>query len=527
MTGRMPRSVGLRLVLVLLCGGEVACGDAPSPPAAESTPTLTLVAPDAVTVQVGERVEVRVRANNPEGLPLVWRTELPPLAGMESAWAFAGTPDELVLRYDAAPGHEGDHSVGVVAQHGAWEAQTALGVRVRSAPTAPPVFVAETLTAVVDLERTSCVESTLRVTDADSNTIVFRAGADAPAGFSIAAAGPLAASIRWCPSEAQLATSLQWSVRIEADDGDHVVPAAWQVLFRRSPEPTCAGSPPQIAIVAPRKGEELAPSTEGTRIDVRASDDEGLPAPPLLLWTTAPVDELDAVDLGGFARATCVRDPSADDRYACMIPPFLSQGDAPAVVSIVATVTDDDDETGTTCDKTSDSALVRFVALPPAGDDEPPGCDEDCPPEPTCDAGGEHGTRTEARSVPEGALLDDVICARVPYYIVIDVASPSTLDLALVFASDVIDLELELQDEGGRVIAESVSLDDEAISHPVAAGRWYARVYGYGGDAGPFLFEWSTGPLRPCEGDEACNASERCVAVASGEGRGCASPRPE
>lgn len=367
LTRRVTRWLGVGISCLWIgCGddgavpGDVADTDTETGPG-DGLAILPLV---AVNATIGQVLTVRVDVNNPRGVALQWDVVMPTLPAVASTWAIAGTPAGAVFQYTPLPGHEGEHSATVTVSDGNQTAQQSLRISVSSAASAPPRFSDDSQGVLVDLSKTSCVDAKIRVLDDDSPSVAIRTAGEVPAGFTLERAGPLEALARWCPSPAQLDQALRWTIRLVADDGTTQTAQGWQVVFRLPGRTDCAGAAPVVEIVSPQKGETLD-ADDGYRVVVRATDAEGLREAPTLFWSLGPIADEDAPDLGTFQLAPCVN--VGTDTFQCRIPDVGLAAEQTAIVYAVASATDNDDATGTACDQTTDSELLRFVGTADAG----------------------------------------------------------------------------------------------------------------------------------------------------------------
>lgn len=328
--------------------------------------TLDLLPIEPVRVAAGEQLQVRVNANNPQSLPLQWTALMPDLPGVASTWDIAGTTDGALFQWTPLPSHVGEHVVNIEATDGQQTVAEVVRVSVTAGAGSAPRFDAGNQGLLVDLSLTSCAEATLTVTDPDSDAVVFSAADNAPAGLSVSRVGPRQMRLSWCPSQAQLDRSLRWSFDLIADDGTSATRLNYTIVFRRPQREGCDGTTPEIAIVSPQKGDELT-STDGYEVLIEASDREGLRQPPVLFWTTDTVADESAPALAAFQVANCTSVAGSTSQFVCVVPDLGLAPEQQAIVNALASVTDNDDESGSACDKTADTELTRFVALPSAG----------------------------------------------------------------------------------------------------------------------------------------------------------------
>jgi hypothetical protein len=383
----------LSLLLGLACAD---CGSDDSPETSAdvdaggindaNTGAIDILAVDPVTIRAGEQLQVRVTADNPESLPLTWNALMPDLPAVSSTWDIAGTADGALFQWTPLPSHVGEHVINIEATAGDLTVSEVLRVSVTTGVGGAPRFEAGNQGLLVDLSLTSCAETRLQATDPDSDAVAFSAGENAPVGLSVSRVGPLEMRLSWCPSQAQLDRSLRWTFDINADDGAAVTTLSYTIVFRRPQREGCSGEPPEIRIVSPAKGAELA-STDGYEVLIEASDTEGLRQAPVLFWTPDPVADESSPQLSDFQVSNCSAVSGTAGQFVCVVPDQgLSTGEQ-RVINALASVTDNDDESGSACDQTSDTDLTRFVALPAAT--EPPPLRDLCAP---CSASSQCGS---------------------------------------------------------------------------------------------------------------------------------------
>lgn len=124
------------------------------------------------------------------------------------------------------------------------------------------------------------------------------------------------------------------------------------------------------------------------------------------------------------------------------------------------------------------------------------------------DAGEPDDTRTTAR--PGGATFDGTVCPRDDDWIVVDVASASTLTAMIVFDATA-DLDLELYGPDGTVLGASRGTSDmETITVDVSAGRHTLRVFGYAGASSDYLGEATLVARTSCTSTLGCPTGTVC-----------------
>jgi len=135
------------------------------------------------------------------------------------------------------------------------------------------------------------------------------------------------------------------------------------------------------------------------------------------------------------------------------------------------------------------------------------------------DAGEDDDTRTTARAPAPDGNFDGTVCPSDDDYIRVNVTGPSTIAATIVFTPSVGDLDLELLDATGAVIASSNgATDTESITKDVNdVGTYVLRVFGFRDSRGDYLGDvhvtarTSCTTSNECPSDQVCGSSG-CVA---------------
>jgi hypothetical protein len=99
-------------------------------------------------------------------------------------------------------------------------------------------------------------------------------------------------------------------------------------------------------------------------------------------------------------------------------------------------------------------------------------------------------TLSDPRVVESGDAVDGTICPDDDDYIAFEVTGDAFVSFLLIFESDSIDLDVELYDEEGRVIATAATTGDEELEALIdAPGIYTLRIFGFLGDSGEYLGE--------------------------------------
>ncbi len=407
-------------------------------------------------------------------------------------------------------------------------------ITVEPADDAAPVFVQPGPGGTYDLSRNPCVAFNVEVRDNDSDEVTITAAADVPLGADpISSTGPKSAMFEWCPTQDQITASQRWAVRLSADDGEHPPTLLDHVIILRAQaKADCRGKPPTIEIVSPTQGERV-PGSPSFTVKINATDEGSIREAPILYYTmTRPDDFLDP-EIATFTGQTDAT--GAGPEYEATIPDLgLDPGDE-LTLYLVASVTDNDDESGTRCDHRTDTSVISFVAvgtdalgadcarcsgssrcssaicasgsngvsqcLPACA-----ACPEDCVQVTTvegltqqscapssCDSGPDctddalENNDSVATATPLGAGgRSATLCSPNVDFYKIDVPAGTRTQITLTGdASATADLDLMLMDGNGRVLQVSESYsNNEIIYHcSPSATTVYARVYAIGEQA--------------------------------------------
>ena len=96
----------------------------------------------------------------------------------------------------------------------------------------------------------------------------------------------------------------------------------------------------------------------------------------------------------------------------------------------------------------------------------------------------------DPRIVESGDSVDGTICPDDDDYIAFEVTAEAIVTFLLLFESETIDLDVELYDEDGRVIASAMTTGDEELEALIETpGIYTLRIFGFLGDSGEYLGE--------------------------------------
>lgn len=565
----MTRFAAIVVVALALSGATAACS---SDEGGQDPVVQTVASQD---VRVNETLRVSITADNPDGRALDWSWTGPDLPAMASVVRIAGDPGGAELEWTPLASHVGTHELVVTASWDGGTASTSVFVTVAPGADAAPVFLSPGAGGTFDLSRDPCVGVDIEVRDDDSAEVEIRAGSPLPDGSELFATGPRSGRFEWCPTPDQLDAATRWTIVLVADDGEHAPTTLSYVIVLRAPaREGCPGTAPVVDILAPEKGDRVASST-GYAVTIRVTDDQGLRDRPLLYFTTTePADE-DAPDLTTFEQTTCTAGDAADT-FTCRIPSLGLGADEDQIVWVVASATDNDDAEGATCDKTTDSETLRFVATGSASTTLIESC-EPCDSSDLCASGLCAFTRDGARCVPsctgecaagcvdatsaEGGIasacgVPDEVCGLAGATCDDDDREPnddadgaSTVDEDVLFGTicpgdedwfavpvtpgdevtvvvdgfdpEAGDLDLRVVDGAGGIIAvsEGVTGTETVTFCAATSGTRFAVVYGFLDDTNDYLFQVTSDAVDCCV-DDAFEEDDRAADARPVDGSG-------
>jgi hypothetical protein len=511
---------------LVVLAASAGCGEG------DTAPRLSPVAPRIVAVN--ETLTVDIVASNPSNLELHWSLTGPRLPGFDRVAMLRGDRSRAEFRWTPLASHVGVHEVTFVARSDLGLARTTATITVTPAADAAPVFVRPGAGGTFDLSRDPCVRFDVEVRDDDSPSVEIRPRSALPEGASLVPEGAKRARFGWCPTPDQVEASERWTLAFVADDGDHPpVPHDFVAVLRAGVRDHCPGAAPTIAFVSPGEGATVTASG-GFDVVVDAADAEGLREPPLLYYSDAAPDDLTEPDVTAFDQVLFAPDGA---RFRARVPLALATGES-RTVYLVASVTDNDDPTGTACDHRTDTPLrtITVVGGAPGGDAAvcapctgsvdcgsricaaaagggrclaacAGGCAAGtCAPTPTvdgpvvsacgdvaavCSAGGacvddsreDDDTRATAKPLV-GMLSGLTVCPDDDDWFRIDAPAGTRVDVTVSgFRHAEGDLDLQLVGATGGILATSASTMDveRASACVVGSGPIYARVFGFRG----------------------------------------------
>ena len=318
-------------------------------------PTLFPVAP--VTAEVNQTLIIDFQVSNPSGSALIWSYDGPNLPGLDQTAVLIGTASNAQFRWTPLVSHVGTHQFDFRVNSANGSSQQSVLVDVRPGAGTAPIFVQPNNGGTYNVDIAPCVTFDVEVKDDDSPSVSIRASQPLPNGATLAPQSNQRARFQWCPTVVQINQSLTWTLRFEADDGEHPPTRHdYLVVFRRTVQDGCTGSPPNIDILEPSQ-DAVVTSSGGFDVVVRVTDDNEVRDAPVLYYTyNEPGSSSD--DLSQFE---AISFESENEVWRAEVPPSAANLEAFDVWFVVS-ATDNDDKTGTACDKRTDSPLRHFLA---------------------------------------------------------------------------------------------------------------------------------------------------------------------
>jgi hypothetical protein len=555
----------IRLALAVFAVGSVLSGLALSGCGSKADPALDPISPQ--TVSVSETLRVPLTVTNPDGVAITgFRFEAPDLEdlpGFSRSAGISGTTGGGEFRFTPLASHVGTFDITFIMTWSGGEDRQSTVIEVEPAANTAPVFLRPGAGGTYDLTRNPCVDFDIEVRDDDSTNVQINSRVDLPQGATLYDGGNKTGNFHWCPTPDQVSSSLRYTIAIEAadeDDGHAPTEKDYIVVLRGTARPDCPGDAPTISVTAPSDGGSVT-YNGGFAVTVNASDDMGLRDAPLLYYTTTEPEDISNPDVTSFSQIAFA--PGSSGTFSARVPSLgLEEGDE-AQVWIVASAIDNDDTTGTSCDHQTDTAVLSFTAVGASAASNGAACDA-CGASTECSsgicasaaggaqcldscAGGEScasGSCVSVTSV-DGAVTmacGDVAAActttsectndshepnnditqatelsgsssgqicplDADYYSVSATAGTRVSFTVDGFTSEDGDLDLEIVNAGGTIVASSAGTDDsETAGYCLNTGATiYARVVGYRLAANSYSISTTSAACAACSDDSGEN----------------------
>jgi len=346
---RLPRCWGVSTAerLTLLLATVVAAATAACATGG-TTPMLEPI--DDQLVQVGTELRLELRASDADGdaLDFSFAADVP---GIHDRAALTRSPAGTgVFRWTPMAADVGLWHFDFVASDGAVETTLPVAIEVRSAVGAmsAPVFRAPLGSGTtLDLGQRQCAEVAIAVDDPDSTDVVLAEEEPRIEGAVLDAPGGVAATWRWCPSQAQANADDRFPLTLSADDGANPKTLkSYLIVLRRPGRPDCPGAAPTVEHT-PADAATLV----GLTVDARIRDDRGLKRAPLFYYATTP--PADPPDLARMTQLSMllIDGDMTDGVWAADVPNPVATAAAGTTADLYyVIVADDDDDAAGRCD---------------------------------------------------------------------------------------------------------------------------------------------------------------------------------
>ena len=380
-----PKSLSAHRSLIALRIGFCALALSAGCATEENTPPQLLTLEDQ-RFEINRAHQIDIQAFDAEGDPLTFSYVLSPPAETESQGA--GAPrlqkvggDRALFTWtpgiaDAEGGTQRYQLTIRVADDRGGEDTETLSVEVSDPESggAGIRFIApEGNGTLLDLRERPCVEDLLLTVEAPrlrSDQIEISLSPPSPVGAILNIAGPKQASLRWCPTEAEMMNSLSHPFLFEArGEGGELAQKSYLIQLRLPADESCPGAGPEIF-------HEPLPEQRGVlgyTIEIELTDDLPIVLAPSLSYQVlppgSPPPQRSEV---GWPSVPFVNSSGA--RWSARIPfPDLGDGEQRQIAYQIIAF-DDDDPDGTRCDHRSESPVYTFLAIGDGAGPRAPRC---------------------------------------------------------------------------------------------------------------------------------------------------------
>lgn len=339
-------------LVVAVAAGAAACGEANRAPVMERVTDQT--------ARVGETLTLVVRAQDPDGDPLVFY-----IAGKPPGATFTQDADSATFRWSPAvtdgdgAGRAWPVTVSVQDSGGAWVSQDfTITVYLQGGV---PLFL-NPPGYVLDLATDPYLAFRIEVKDDDSTAVALTLTRSID-GAIFREEGPKAAVFYWEPTSEQVGERAYWSIVAVADDGDHepVVHEISIILLNAAAARDCPGQPPSLRHTPLGDQRDQA----GYALGLEAFDVESDVRFPTLFWAEGA-----APDAAAFRPVALQADPDQPGTWRTVLPAVQPEGDA-GFVSYYFTASDNDDLAADRCDHVArlpKSGTFTFAVYGPGSD---------------------------------------------------------------------------------------------------------------------------------------------------------------
>lgn len=538
------RAFGIVVVLTTVFGWLTGCSGSSG---------LEIMPLEDRSVRVNNTILVDLLVRDAQG-DEQWSFSAPSIDDIQARAGIFQSGPSAAFRWSPLASHTGTHQFTFTVESGNDSDSETINIEVMPAGGAPQ-FLLPAPGGAYNLGEDPCIEVDIQVLDEDSLQVAISERSPQIEGGEIDQADSFRARWRWCPTQAQIDSSLSHTLRLEANDDEHPpVPRNYEILLLTEEKPDCPGTAPQITSVSAAERMETIQDYEVT---ATVTDDQGLKEEPILFYTTEQPDtanpDVTQMDFISF-------EPVGGGGYSAHIPNLnLSVGEERTVYFVVRAM-DNDDTEGTACDHTARSEVGQFVAFEPEVPDmvgycarcsadrqcaegfcvatEPSFCGLDCGAgceEGTCQEVTSRGGASDEQCVPEelrcsglgpctndgqepanddmetapqmtlGVFLEGMICPDdFDVYSIQLVAGIQYFVTATGWDATLTDIDVLMGDPEGFVISGSAGSTDVETFEVCSefSGDHFLVLYGYSvEDQGPYLVEVTEGAGQCCVDD--------------------------
>ena len=323
---------------------------------------------DDVSVFVNDTVIVDLRVATAAG-DETWSFSAPTLPDIARHANIYQSGGSATFRWIPLASHAGQHQFSFTVTTSKGSDSETINIIVRPIGGVPR-FIQPSRGGTFNLSENPCVDVDIEVMDEDSTNVTIREGDPRVQGGQMNQTDPFRARWHWCPTPAQMDSTLRYTLHLEADDSSnppvrHVYDI---VLLDDDDKPDCPGAAPQIT--ATSAAANPYETNRDYEVSATINDDQGLKDMPVLHYSTNPPDmsnpdvtRMDAVTFENVAGA----------EYRAYIPNLGLADGQERIIYYVVRATDNDDAEGTRCDHATQSPVNQFVARP--GTDHSVYCD--------------------------------------------------------------------------------------------------------------------------------------------------------
>lgn len=343
------RAFGFVALLTAVLSGFVGCSGSSG---------LEIMPLEDLSVRVNDTIHIDLLVRDAQG-DEQWSFIAPTLDDIQTRAGIYQSGPSAVFRWSPLATHTGTHQFTFTVESGNDSDSETINIEVIPAGGAPQ-FLLPAPGGAYDLGQNPCIEVDIQVLDEDSLEVAISERTPEIEGGELDQADSFRARWSWCPTRAQIDSSLSHTLRLEANDDLHPpVPRNYEILLLTEEKPDCPGAAPQISSVSTS---DRIQTIQDYEVTATVTDDQGLKEEPVLFYTTEQPDttnpDVTQMDFVSF-------DAVGGAQYSAFIPNLnLPVGEEQTVYYVVR-ATDNDDLEGTACDHTARSDVGQFVAIEP------------------------------------------------------------------------------------------------------------------------------------------------------------------